>query len=177
MRLRYARLTTTGPVRPVNEDWLDWWESPDPLTREKQGSVAVLADGLGGHDHGEVASRLAVEAAIKEFQSASAEVKPYALLRRMFASACSQVHGNGLAAPPGQRMATTLVASVFRDGAVCVANVGDTRAYFIRQKTIRRLTTDHVATSVPVKLGLMLERQAMASPKRNELTRSIGAEP
>ena len=55
----------------------------------------------------------------------------------------------------GQRMATTLVASIFRDGAVCVANVGDTRAYFIRQKTIRRLTTDHVATSVPVKLGLL----------------------
>jgi serine/threonine-protein kinase len=74
-------------------------------------------------------------------------------------------------------MATTLVASIFRDGAVCVANVGDTRAYFIRGKTIRRLTTDHVATSVPVKLGILLERQAMASPKRSELTRSVGAEP
>ena len=52
MRLRYARLSTLGPVRPVNEDWLDFWESPDPLTREKQGSVALLADGhrktLGG---------------------------------------------------------------------------------------------------------------------------------
>ena len=66
--------------------------------------------------------------------------------------------------------------SLFRDGAVCVANVGDTRSYFIRQKTIRRLTTDHVATSVPVKLGMLLERQAMASPKRSELTRSLGAE-
>ncbi len=177
MRLRYARLSTTGPVRPVNEDWLDWWESPDPLTREKQGSVALLADGLGGHDHGEVASRMAVEAALKEFQSAAGDVKPYALLRRMFASACSQVHDNAVSGQPGLRMATTLVASVFRDGAVYVANVGDTRAYFIRQKTIRRLTTDHLATSVPVKLGLMLERQAMASPKRNELTRSLGPEP
>jgi len=161
----------------VNEDWLDWWESPDPLTREAQGSVALLADGVGGYEHGEVASRLAVDAALKEFQSAPGDTKPYTLLRRMFAAACSQVHDNAVAGHKGQRMATTLTASIFRDAAVCVANVGDTRAYFIRQKTIRRLTTDHVATSVPVKLGLMLERQAMASPKRGELTRSLGSQP
>ncbi|HXN36107.1 MAG TPA: protein kinase [Opitutaceae bacterium] len=177
MRLRYARLSSTGPVRPVNEDWLDFWESPDPLTREKQGSVAIIADGVGGFDHGEVASRLAVESALQEFQSVSGDVKPYALLRRMFTTACAKVHEKAVSHRNGRPMATTLVASIFRDGAVCVANVGDTRAYFIRQKTIRRLTTDHVATSVPVKLGLLLERQAMASPKRSELTRSVGAEP
>ncbi|HZP60447.1 MAG TPA: protein kinase, partial [Opitutaceae bacterium] len=74
-------------------------------------------------------------------------------------------------------MATTLVASIFRSRTVFIAHVGDTRAYLIRQKTIRRLTADHVATALPVKLGLMLERQAMASPQRSELTRSVGAEP
>jgi len=177
MRLRYAKLSTTGPVRPINEDWLDFWESPDPLTREKQGSVAVLADGVGGYERGEVASHLAVESAIREFQSAPGDTKAYALLRRMFASACSQVHDKALSDHGGQKMATTLVAAVFRDSAVYVANVGDTRSYFIRQKTIRRLSTDHVATSVPVKLGILLERQAMASPDRGSLTRSIGAEP
>jgi serine/threonine-protein kinase len=177
MRLRYARLSTTGPVRPTNEDWMDWWESPDPLTREKQGSVALLADGVGGLERGEVASRLAVETAMLEFQSAPGTTKPYALLRRMFTAACSAVHEKAVAELKGKRMATTLTASVFRDGAVCVGNVGDTRAYFIRQKTIRRLTTDHVATSVPVKLGLLLERQAMVNPRRGELTRSVGAEP
>jgi serine/threonine-protein kinase len=177
MRLRYARLTSTGPVRPINEDWLDFWESPDPLAREKQGSVAIIADGVGGFDHGEVASRLAVETALQEFQEAPVDTKPYALLRRMFSSACSKVHERAVAARNGRPMATTLVASIFRDGAVCVANVGDTRAYFIRGKSIRRLTTDHVATSVPVKLGILLERNAMASPKRSELTRSVGAEP
>jgi serine/threonine-protein kinase len=177
MRLRYARLTSTGPVRPINEDWLDFWESPDPLEREKQGSVAIIADGVGGFDHGEVASRLAVDSALQEFQAAPADTKPYALLRKMFSTACSRVHERAVAARNGRPMATTLVASIFRDGAVCVANVGDTRAYFIRGKTIRRLTTDHVATSVPVKLGILLERNAMASPKRSELTRSVGAEP
>ncbi len=177
MRLRYARLTSIGPVRPVNEDWMDFWESPDPLTREKQGSAAILADGVGGYENGEVASRVAVDAALREFQGASGDIKPYALLRRMFTAACSEVHDKSVSEYKGRKMATTLVASVFRDGAVNVANVGDTRSYFIRQKTIRRLTTDHIATSVPVKLGMLLERQAMASPKRSELTRSVGAEP
>jgi serine/threonine-protein kinase len=177
MRLRYARLTSTGPVRPINEDWLDFWESPDPLMREKQGSVAIIADGVGGFDHGEVASRLAVDSALEEFQAAPPDTKPYALLRKMFTVACSKVHERAVSARTGRPMATTLVASIFRDGAVCVANVGDTRAYFIRGKTIRRLTTDHVATSVPVRLGILLERQAMASPKRSELTRSVGAGP
>jgi serine/threonine protein phosphatase PrpC len=164
-------------VRPINEDWLDFWESPDPLTREKQGSVALLADGVGGYEHGEVASHLAIDTAMREFQAAPGDTKPYTLLRRMFAAACTAVHEEKVAGHKGQRMATTLVAAIFRDGAVCVANVGDTRSYFIRQKTIRRLTTDHVATSVPVKLGLLLERQAMASPQRSELTRSLGSEP
>jgi len=177
MRLRYARLSTPGPVRPVNEDWLDFWESPDPLERERQGGVALLADGVGGFENGEVASRLAVEAALREFQKAPSDTKPYVLLRRMFATACTEVHEKAATEYQGQAMATTLVASIFRNGTVCVANVGDTRGYFIRQKTIRRLTVDHVATSVPVKLRLMLERQAMASPQRSQLTRSVGAEP
>jgi serine/threonine-protein kinase len=95
----------------------------------------------------------------------------------MFTGACTAVHDKSVREMQGKRMATTLVASIFRDGAVCVANVGDTRSYFIRGKTVKRLTTDHIATSVPVKLGLMLERQAMASPSRSELTRSLGSEP
>ena len=97
MRLRYARITDIGPVRPINEDWLDFWESPDPLTREKQGSVAVLADGVGGYDNGEIASRTAVDAAIAEFQASPGDMKPYALLRRMFTASCAAVHEIGRA--------------------------------------------------------------------------------
>ena len=176
MRLRYARISTAGPVRAVNEDWLDFWESTDPLIREHQGSVALLADGVGGCENGEVASHTAIEVALREFQASPTDTKPYDLLRRMFASACTSVHEKSIAEFNGRIMATTLVASVFRNRTVCVAHVGDSRAYFIRQKTIRRLTTDHSATALPVKLGLLLERQAMASPQRSQLTRTVGAE-
>ncbi len=178
MRLRYARLSVAGPVREHNEDFLDFWESPDPLVREQQGSAALLADGVGGYERGEVASRMAVEEALKIFQETAPETKPYELLRRMFASACSRVNDAARQGGPGNgMMATTLVASIFRSRTVCVAHVGDSRAYFIRQKTIRRLTEDHVATALPVKLRLMLEREAMVSPERSQLTRCVGAEP
>jgi serine/threonine protein phosphatase PrpC len=175
MRLRYAKLSTTGPVRPINEDWIDFWEPQDPLAREKQGSVALLADGVGGYDRGEVASRLAVEEAMKVFQNAATELAPYEVLRRMFTTACTSVHDAALA--KHSQMATTLVASIFRSRTVFIAHVGDSRAYLVRQKKIRRLTTDHAATTLPVKLRLVHERQAMASPQRSQLTRSVGVEP
>jgi serine/threonine protein phosphatase PrpC len=175
MRLRYAKLSTTGPVRPINEDWIDFWEPQDPLAREKQGSVALLADGVGGFEHGEVASRTAVEEAMQVFQNAATELAPYEVLRRMFSTACTSVHNAAL--EKHRQMATTLVASIFRSRTVFIAHVGDSRAYLIRQKKIRRLTTDHAATTLPVKLRLVHERQAMASPQRSQLTRSVGSEP
>ena len=176
MRIRYARFTTPGPVRPNNEDWIDFWESPDPLVRDKQGSVALLADGVGGLGHGEVASKLAVDEALKVFQETAVDTAPAALLRLMFNRACAKVYDTALSQRLGQ-MATTLVACIVRHRVAHLAHVGDSRAYLIRSKTIQRLTNDHVATALPVKLGLMLERQAMASPQRSQLTRNLGLEP
>jgi serine/threonine-protein kinase len=177
MRLRYARLTTPGPVREINEDYLDFWESDDPLIREKQGSVALLADGVGGFNYGEVASKLAVDEALQVFKISQPTADPLDTLRSMFGIACSKVYEQAVTKHKGQTMATTLVASIVRNRLLHVANVGDTRAYLIRQKKIFRLTKDHVSTALPVKLGLMLERQAMASRARSELTRSLGFEP
>jgi serine/threonine protein phosphatase PrpC len=177
MRLRYARLTTAGPVREINEDFLDFWEAEDPLVRDKQGSVALLADGVGGLDRGEVASRLAVEEALRVFRAATPGAEPAETLKNMFAKACLKIHDTALEANPGRAMASTLVASIVRNGIAYVANVGDTRAYLIRQRKIYQLSKDHVATALPVKLGLMLERQAMATRARSELTRSLGVEP
>jgi serine/threonine-protein kinase len=174
MRLRYARLTTAGLVRETNQDFLDFWESDDPLIREKQGSIAALADGVGGLEHGEIASRLAVETALQIFKGDPPDLAPYAELRRVFTAAAEQIHEQARKTGP---MATTLVASIFRSHAVSVANIGDSRAYLIRQKMIRRLTRDHTATALPVKLGLMLERNAMVRPERSQLTRSVGLEP
>ena len=175
MRFRYARLSTAGTVRTINQDWVDFWEPEDPLVRAAHGSVALIADGVGGLNHGEVASRLAVDEAKRIFQAEPPELAPYEVLRRMFAAACIHLHEVSYRENYGA-MATTLVCAIFRNQSVYVAGVGDTRAYHIRGKAIRRLTKDHVATALPVKFGLILERQAMARPERSQLTRSLGTE-
>jgi serine/threonine-protein kinase len=177
MRLRYARLTTAGPVRPVNQDSIEFWEAEDPLVREKQGSVALLADGVGGLSKGEVASRLAVDTALDMFRQTPPGLDPPGTLRRMFLAACARVHDASLRENQGKTMATTLVVTIVRNRVSHIAHVGDSRAYLIRKKKIFRLTKDHVATAISVKLGLMLERQAMASAERCQLTRTVGMEP
>jgi serine/threonine-protein kinase len=95
----------------------------------------------------------------------------------MFLAACARVYDASLRENQGKTMATTLVVTIVRNRVAHIAHVGDSRAYLIRKKKIFRLTKDHVATAISVKLGLMLERQAMASAERCQLTRTVGMEP
>ena len=162
------------PVRDHNEDFVAFWEPEDFYHPAERGSIAILADGVGGEGNGDVASRLAAETALSIFK----EAKPETRRRRSgppdFRRASARIFQ---AAQTKGRMATTLLTSIFRHDKVTVAHVGDSRAYLIRAGKIKRLTTDHSYTSLQVKLGLLLERNAMTSPHRSTLTRSIGYEP
>lgn len=177
MRLRHAQLSVSGPVRDHNEDSLAFWQPATPELIRATGSAAFLADGVGGESHGEVASHLAVAAAQHALQSALPGTPPARLQRLMFEAASRAVYDASMERPDGGRMATTLTIAFFRDGALHVAHVGDSRAYLVRRGLVRRLTADHCYAAQPVKLGLMHERQAMASPLRSRLTRSVGHEP
>ena len=173
MKVRCLQLSSMGTVRENNEDVIAFWEPDDFDLRQKLGSVAVLADGVGGEGHGEVASRLAADAALSVFRQSTPETPPYELMRQIFDEASSKIFQ---AAREQGRMATTLLTSIFRHGKVTIAHVGDSRAYMVRAAKIRRLTTDHSYTAFQVKLGLLLERNAMTSPHRSTLTRSVGSE-
>ena len=129
---------------------------------------------MGGERNGDVASRLAVETSVGIFREAKPELPVRDVVRAMFDSAAAQVFQG---AQDKGRMATTLIACVFRHDRVTIAHVGDSRAYLVRAGKIKRLTTDHSYTSLQVRLGLLLERNAMTSPHRSTLTRSIGYEP
>jgi serine/threonine-protein kinase len=174
MKVKCHQISSAGAVRDHNEDFLLFWEPEDFTLRQKLGSLAILADGVGGEGNGDVASRLAVETASAMFQESKPEQTVTATVRGMFDSAAARVFQ---AAQHNGRMATTLLASVFRYDKVTIAHVGDSRAYLIRAGKIKRLTTDHSYTSLQVKLGLLLERKAMTSEHRSTLTRSIGYEP
>ncbi|MGO8674324.1 MAG: protein kinase domain-containing protein [Limisphaerales bacterium] len=174
MKVKCHQLSSAGLVRDHNEDFILFWEPDEFERRQELGSVAILADGVGGEGNGDQASRLAAETALAVFRERKPGTSAQDIVRRMFDAAAAQVFE---AAQEKGRMATTLLVSVFHQDKVTVAHVGDSRAYLIRAGKLKRLTTDHSYTALQVKLGLLLERNAMTSPHRSTLTRSIGYEP
>ena len=177
MRLTYAQLSTAGSVRAVNEDFVALWQAPSDELAKQVGFAAILADGVGGESHGEVASRLAVTAVLRVFDTAEPQTPPAALQRAAFDAASQAVYDPNMAQRDGGRMATTLTLALFRENAVHVAHVGDTRVYHVSKGRIRLLTTDHNFVAPSVKFRLAHEHQTMADPKRSQLTRSVGTDP
>jgi len=177
MKITYAELSSTGPVRPHNEDFVLFWEPEGEQGRQARGAVSLLADGVGGQGFGEVASKLAVETALRVFRDADPTTTDNQLLWRMFNAANLAVYDAGMAQGGGDRMATTLTVSLFRRNEVAIGHVGDSRAYLIRQGTIKQLTSDHTYVAMQVKMSLISKQDAMNSELRGLLTRSIGANP
>ena len=177
MELTYAELSSAGPVRENNEDCIGYWQSQSVEEKRALGAIAVLADGVGGMHHGEIASRTAVDTAVKTFREAEPGQSPAQILTQAFNAANIAVYDKGMENHGKSRMATTLAAVVFRNNEIVVGNVGDSRVYLVRKAQIRQLSTDHTYTGMQQKFGLISEQDAKTSENRSILTRSIGIEP
>ena len=175
MQISYAARSVTGPVRDHNEDSIGHEQPPDPKGRRDRGVAVVIADGVGGEGGGEIASRLAVEAALGEFDRAKPNLPPGTLLFQMFNAANQAVYDQRM--KDRSRMATTLSISILRNDELSVGHVGDCRVYLIQQGRIRRVTNDHSYAGVQVKLGLITVEEAKSSELRSILTRSVGQDP
>jgi serine/threonine protein phosphatase PrpC len=156
---------------------MGFWQPEDEAGRLQRGAIAVVADGVGGLQSGEVASKMAVEIAIATFQRINPANAPKQVLKQIFDTANLEIYEAGMSEPKGGRMATTLSVCIFRDRELFIGHVGDTRVYLVRQEQMRRLTDDHSYTAMQVKLRLISEHEAKASRLRSVLTRSLGAEP
>ncbi|HXE53924.1 MAG TPA: protein phosphatase 2C domain-containing protein, partial [Tepidisphaeraceae bacterium] len=174
MELVYAGLSSAGPVRQNNEDCLEFWQPQTPEEWRTRGAVAILADGVGGHGHGEVASRLACERARGAFLESKPGATPNQLLWQMFNNANVAVYDAGMDARAEGRMLTTLTISIYRNNEVSIGHVGDCRVYAIQQGRIRRVTSDHSYAGVQLKLGIVTVEEAANSQLRSVLTRSVG---
>lgn len=168
MQLRHAARTDAGKTRDHNEDSYGVEASGE---RAAAGALFVVCDGIGGYASGEVASDLAVKTIIARYYAASNR-EPEAALSRAFEAANELVFKEG-----GGKMGTTGVAAVFRDDAVALANVGDCRAYLVRNGQPRQLTRDHSFVAEQVAAGVLTEQQAKESSYRNIITRAIGHRP
>ncbi len=177
MELTYAELSSPGPARENNEDFVGFYQSVTLEEKRGRGAVALLADGVGGMQRGEVASRLAVETGLKTFREAPGAQAPQQLITQMFTAANLAVYDKGMENHGKSRMATTLAGVIFRNNEITVGNVGDSRVYLVRKTTIKQLSTDHTYAGMQQKFGLISEQEAKTSEHRSVLTRSVGHEP
>jgi protein phosphatase len=172
IQLEHAVATDVGRVRAENEDaWL-----VVPGTR-----LFAVADGMGGHAAGEVASRLAVETLAEELRGADASGSVAAArseLQHAVREAGRRIHEQAARVPDRHGMGTTVTVLRFlAGGRALVAHVGDSRAYRLRDGELRRLTRDHTWVQEQLDRGLLSEAGARRHPASGVLTRALGTEP
>jgi len=175
--VEFAFLSDPGRQREHNEDYLGHVAPGSPARARSHGWLFVLADGVGGSEKGEVASRLAVEHMTAGFGEASSAEAPSALLTRLAQEANVRIYESGrLHTPGGTSMATTLVACALRYDRVVVAHAGDSRCYLIRQRQAHVLTRDHTVAQEQARIGLISSKEASEANTRHVLSRSLGVE-
>jgi serine/threonine protein phosphatase PrpC len=175
LNLEFAQLSDSGKSRDHNEDFLGYAEPETPEQARSHGWLFALADGVGGHADGEVASHTAVEHLVSGFRAAPASEAPTTLLARLVRSANAHVYETAMKARPGgSSMATTVVACVLRYDRATVGHVGDSRCYLIRDHQATLLTRDHTLANEQAKLGVLSEEEAAGSANRHLLVRSVG---
>jgi len=174
MKLDFASMTHRGQVRKKNEDAFCSWDPDDDRLRRKRGSLFVVADGMGGHQGGEVASRIAVDEIRRAYYS-SPQKDPGKALCEAFAVANRAIIEESLKESSLFGMGTTCTAMALVEGKAYFAHVGDSRAYLLRDGKLRQITSDHSLVWDMVRSGVISEREAENHPQRNIITRSLGS--
>jgi serine/threonine protein phosphatase PrpC len=172
--MEVAGLTDVGCQRENNEDSYLYWEPADEEEFQRKGRLAVIADGMGGHEGGQEASRLAVET-VREVYDQAFHDDPQAALVESFAAAHSRIQEYAEQYPAFHGMGTTCTAVVLRGRQLYFAHVGDSRLYLVRDAHILRLTRDHSYVGRLVENGIVRAEDAEKHPQRHILTAALGA--
>ena len=161
-------VTDVGVVRSVNQDnFLTLLGRDAPLG----GALLAVADGMGGHAAGEVASQMSLELLTDSLSSASSP-SPQSLRQAVERANSGVYHASQR--PDLRGMGTTLVAALLAGADLLLCNVGDSRAYLMRDGALNQLTQDHSWVGEMVASGHLTPQQAAVHPRRNVLTRALG---
>lgn len=175
----FAQRTDIGLKRESNEDSALSFHPEDQQVMESKGVLFVVADGMGGHTRGEVASQLAVDT-IRDVYYQQESGDPVASLRLAIEQANARIYHESLAMSPklepDQMMGSTCVAAVILGDTVYVANVGDSRAYIVRNGQAHQISLDHSVVAQQLCEGLITKEQAKDHPDRNKIYRCLGSE-
>ncbi len=165
-----------GCQRSNNEDSFGYWEPEDDQQFLRKGRLAVVADGMGGYEGGQEASRLAVETLLAVYRDFAGDDPQQALVEGLQA-AHDQVRKYSFAHPELRGMGTTCTAAAIVQNALYYVHVGDTRLYLIRDGQITRVTRDHSYVGRLVESGIISPEEAENHPQRNILTAALGTNP
>ncbi len=165
-----ATLSDLGGNRSNNED------SCGHFIETPHSAIFAIADGIGGYEGGEVASKMAIDITLQTYRESPPEWGAAKRLNRAVQRANIEVHNTALTVPELRRMGTTLTAVAIENGALAAAHVGDCRLYLLRGGRIVQLTKDHTMVGERVRMGMMSEANARIHPERSMLLRSVGRE-
>jgi PPM family protein phosphatase len=170
-----AMLSHPGLVREQNEDSVLYCLPRPDEPGGRLGALALVADGMGGHAGGEVASAIAAQT-IKLLYYEEDRSAPLALARA-FGAANQLILRRSRENPEWSGMGTTCTAIVLRDARVWLAHVGDSRAYIVRGGDIHQMSEDHSLVAALVRNGTLTPADAAASPERNVILQALGTKP
>ena len=167
--------TDVGCVREINEDSGRFVRPSDPEVLKEKGVLLVVADGMGGHSAGEVASGMAAELVPRLYFESKGEAQD--AFKKAVEEANRRIHAASLEDESKRGMGTTCTALVLLDGQAFAAHVGDSRLYMLRDGKVYLLTEDHSAVMEMVKLGLITMEQARHHEDKNVILRALGTTP
>jgi PPM family protein phosphatase len=162
-------ITDTGRQRDHNEDaWLV----------DRDGRYFAVADGMGGHQAGEIASSTAIDVVNRRFAQDDIPAGNLKALERFMSGLCLEVHSEiqrlGDSKPDWTGMGTTLIIGYVLDSVLHTVHVGDTRCYLSRTSGLSRITSDHSVVAMMVREGLLTDDEARRHPRKNEVLQALG---
>lgn len=169
LRLKAAGFSHVGMKRKQNQD---------NFLVEPELKLFIVADGMGGHQGGETASRMAIETIVEYFHSTAGSnhlgPDPVQKLYHAIISANHSIQSKGQAEPELQGMGTTTTALYFNQERLYIGHVGDSRTYLVHPERIWQLTRDHSLVQEKLRAGLISRAQLKTDKMKNVITRSVG---
>lgn len=174
--MRFVVRSDVGKKRSVNEDRAEVYKYSNEVT------LAVIADGMGGHNAGDVASKILVEQLADSFKAIVSEPNfedrefRKEWLHETVLMINQNIYQYAYDNPSCKGMGTTLDAALLYDGSCLICHVGDSRVYLISEETIKQVTRDHSYVNVLVESGEISQEQAEHHPQKNLILKAIGSE-
>ena len=172
--IKLASLTDLGCQRNNNEDRYSYWEPASDEEFGRKGRLAIVADGMGGYEGGQEASRIAVEAVAESYAS-GVNRDPQLLLIDGLRAAHRLIHDYAAAHDELHGMGTTCTAIALLGNNLYYAHIGDSRLYLVRGPNISRLTHDHSYVGRLIENGVISAEEAETHPQRHILTAALGS--